>query len=75
MYNNKEEKYTELTYKSSYGQNISFRYEYEDVDIYEVLDAIYTLLVGATFQEESILEGMRDYANDKLEFLKKEDND
>ncbi len=68
MYN-KEENFTRLTYESSYGHKQIYELDHEDASLDDVLDGFYALLIGATWHPLTILNGMKDFALEKLESL------
>ncbi len=75
MCKEKEKEFTKLTCESSYGIKTTYEMDSEDPDIEDLMQGFYTLLIGATWSEITILEYMRDFANDKLAVLKKNDDD
>ena len=49
-----------------YGKKVTFEIPYSDTNLSEMFQAIVGCLVTLSWSEESILLGMRDYANDNL---------
>lgn len=56
----------------SWGKTHSFETSYSDMDATELVEAFYGLMVSATFSEIGTLEVMRDFAEEKLAYLKPE---
>lgn len=65
MYNDKEEN-TKLTLES-YGNVYRFEANHSDSDMDELLYAFYGLLTAATWSPKTILEGMKEFAEEHLE--------
>ena len=59
----------------SWGKTHSFETSYSDMDATELVEAFYGLMVSATFSEVGTLEVMRDFAEERLAFLKPESMD
>jgi len=51
----------------SYGKKMSVETNYEDADINEYLDIFYGLLVSATFNPDTILNGFKEFIKEKDE--------
>ena len=49
----------------NYGKKMSFETEYEDVSINEYLDIFYGLLISATFSPETVLNGFKEFVEEK----------
>lgn len=49
----------------NYGKKMSVETDHEDVDINEYMDIFYGLLVTATFSPETVLNGIKDFIEDK----------
>lgn len=64
-----KQEFTRLTLESSYGSKTIVEFDNEDMDAYELTGAFFTCMVGATFVPVSILEAMRDFAENNLEVL------
>ena len=65
----RREQFTRLTLESSYGSKTIVEFDNEDIDVYELVNAFFTCLIGATFQPTSILRTMKEFAEDSLEVL------
>jgi len=50
----------------NYGNKITWETDHSDVTLTELFDAFRGLLVGITFTDNQVLEGMRDYAEERL---------
>lgn len=66
----RENKFFRITLESSYGHKNVSEFDYDDVDLTEVIHQFYSLLVGHTFTEIGVLEAFKEYAEERLEFLK-----
>ena len=71
MYGTTKNPRTKLTLES-WGKIHSFETSYSDMDATELVEAFYSLMVSATFSEIGTLEVMRDFAKEKLAYLKPE---
>lgn len=69
-----ENRRTKLSLES-WGKTHSFETSYSDMDVTELVEAFYGLMVSATFSEIGTLEVMRDFAEEKLACLKPESMD
>ena len=49
----------------NYGKKMSVETDHEDADIEEYLDIIFGLLVTATFNPQTILNGFKDFIENK----------
>ena len=56
---------TKLTLES-WGKIHSFEVPYSDLNLTDLIEAFYGLMVSATFSEVGTLECMRDFAEEKL---------
>jgi hypothetical protein len=56
----------------SYGRTHSTEFDSDDVTMSEYIDTFYALLIGVTFHENTIIEGFRDFLEEK-DFYKKEE--
>lgn len=74
MYND-EKKFTRLTVENSYGHKITVDWDHEDVDMEDLLNAFYASLIGLTWQPETVLRNMRDFADERLALYDKEKKD
>lgn len=72
MYNNKEEN-TRLTLES-YGNVYRFEANHCDSDMDEMLYAFYGLLTAATWSPTTILQAMKEFADERLELLENHQN-
>ena len=59
------QKHTILSLEN-YGNKITWETDHSDVTLTELFDAFRGLLVGITFTDQQILEGMREYAEERL---------
>ena len=51
----------------NYGKKMSFETDYEDVSINEYIDIFYGLLISATFSPETVLNGFKEFIEEKDE--------
>lgn len=72
---NDKKKFTRLTIESSYGTKQTYEFDSEDVCAEELISAFYALMIGSTYQETSTLELMKQFAEDKLKVLKRDQED
>lgn len=56
----------------SYGKTHTTEFDHDDVSIGDYIDTFYALLIGVTFHENTIVEGFREFLEEK-DFYKKED--
>lgn len=70
MFNNKEEN-TRLTLES-HGSVYRFEANHSDSDMDELLYAFYGLLTAATWSPRTILESMKDFAEERLKYFKED---
>jgi hypothetical protein len=49
----------------NYGKKMSVETDHEDVDINEYMDIFYGLLVTATFSPETVLNGFKEFIEEK----------
>ena len=54
----------------NWGKIHSFETSHSDMDTTELVEAFYGLMVAATFSEIGTLEVMRDFAEERLAYLK-----
>ena len=59
---------SKITFES-YGVRYTWETNHSDLTLSEVIDAFNKLLIAHGFNEEGILESMRDYAEEQLEVL------
>lgn len=72
----KEDKeFTRLEHENSYGVKTTIFLNTEDPDVDECVNAFYTLMISATYQECTILKAMKQFAEDKLAVLEKQNED
>ena len=55
----------------SYGKTHTTEFLNDDVSIGDYINTFYALLIGVTFHEHTIVEGFRDFLEEK-DFFKKE---
>ena len=68
MYNDKEE-FTRLTLEQS-DKKIVWEKPYEDVDgVDDMMQAIYTIMIGMTFSSDTIYSAMASYLNEHAKHL------
>lgn len=60
------QKHTILSLEN-YGNKVTWETDHSDVILTELFDAFRGLLVGITFNDQQILEGMREYAEERLQ--------
>ena len=70
MYNEKSK--TKLTLEN-YGNTMSWESPYNDVSMDNLLYAFYGLCVAATWNPRTVLEGMRDFVDERLYLLEGEE--
>lgn len=73
IFNTMEEdrkEFTRFTLETSYGDKTVKEMDTEDPDIEDCIHAFYTIMIGSTWQAKTILEGMRDFAEDMLKTMK-----
>ena len=73
MNTDKEKQFTRLTYESSYGIKNTIELNTEDPQIEDLIDSFYSMLIGATWQERTILESLKQFSENKLNALKNKD--
>ena len=49
----------------SYGRTHSTEFNHDDVSIGEYIDTFYALLIAATFHEETIINGFKEFIEEK----------
>lgn len=54
---------TRLTFEN-YGAKYSWETPHNDVDIDDIINAFYGILIGATWQPVTIVEAFKDFVND-----------
>ena len=47
----------------------------DGLDLEKLLDLVYGISISATYAPETVLNVMKEYAEERLEYYKKEDND
>lgn len=52
---------------SNYGNTVTWETLHSDVSIEEMINAFYTLCIGITFVPSTVLQGMKDFVESKLE--------
>ena len=60
------QKHTILSLEN-YGNKVTWETDHSDVILTELFDAFRGLLVGITFNDHQILDGMREYAEERLQ--------
>ncbi len=60
------QKHTILSLEN-YGNKVTWETDHSDVILTELFDAFRGLLVGITFNDQQILEGMKEYAEERLQ--------
>ena len=55
----------------SYGRTHTTEFDSDDITVAEYIDTFYALLIAVTFHEHTIVEGFRDFLEEK-DFYKKE---
>ena len=50
----------------NYGNKVTWETDHSDVTLTEIFDGLRGILVGITFNDQQILECMRDYAEERL---------
>ena len=73
MYNKEKQEKTCLTLES-YGNVYSFEADHCDSDMGEMLYAFYGLLTAATWSPITILQAMKQFADERLELLENYQN-
>ena len=72
MNTDKEKQFTRLTYESSYGIKNTIELNTEDPQIEDLIDSFYSMLIGATWQERTILESLKAFAESKLRSIERD---
>jgi hypothetical protein len=73
MYNKEKQENTRLTLES-YGNVYRFEANHCDSDMDEMLYAFYGLLTAATWSPITILQAMKQFADERLELLENHQN-
>lgn len=73
MNTEREKQFTKMTFESSYGVKQTVELNTEDPEIEDLVDAFYSMMVGATWQERTILETLKQFAESKLKALNNKD--
>ena len=60
------QKHTILSLEN-YGNKVTWETDHSDVTLTELFDAFRGLLVGITFNDQQILEGMKEYVEERLQ--------
>ena len=69
MYNTEKEKFTRLTLEQS-DKKVVWEVPYEDVDgVDDMMQAIYTIMIGMTFGSDTIYSAMASYLNERARHL------
>jgi hypothetical protein len=55
----------------SYGKTHTAEFDHDDVPLGVLINSLYALLIGVTFNEHTIVEGFREFLEEK-DFYKKE---
>lgn len=67
-----KDKFTKLTLEQS-DRKITWEVPYEDVSGEDMIQAFYTLMIGATFLPVTIRQSMREFVDEDLNFNSKDD--
>lgn len=62
---NNEKQITRLTLEN-YDYKVSWEVPYSDSQVQDLCQAFYSLLIGVTYSPETVLEGMKSFAEERL---------
>lgn len=63
-YNDK--KFGRLIWEDSNGRRIAYEWDHTMIEMEELLNAFYSIMIGITWQPTTILSNMKEFAEEKL---------
>lgn len=57
----------------TYNNKFTWETDHSDINIDDLLEAFYGLCVGVTFAPEAVLQGMKDFAEERLDSFREDE--